>query len=96
MDNHPGCVLCPVDKVLFSRQDMVLEAPLSIYMNQEVNIEFLDYSLIMPGKRCNNILMKKQFVIGLAINGSAISVSMHCLFFDMHSHALVSREDARA
>ena len=34
-------------------------------------------------------------VIGPAINGSAISLSVHCLFRNMNYHAVVSREDKR-
>ena len=37
---------------------MILEALLAIYMNREFNIEFLDESLRMPGKRRDNILMR--------------------------------------
>ena len=57
MDNHPGHVLYHVYQVRGSRQDMILEASLTIYMNREVNIEFLDVSLRMPSKRRDNILM---------------------------------------
>ena len=57
MDIHPGHVLYHVDQVRCSRQDMILEASLTIYMNREVNIEFLDVSLRMPSKRRENILM---------------------------------------
>ena len=57
MDKNPGYVLYHVEQVRGSRQYMIFEALLDIYMNQEVNIESLDESLRIPGKRCNNILM---------------------------------------
>ena len=46
-----------------SRQDMILEASLAIYMNREVNIEFLDESLQMHVKRRDNILIRNLFVL---------------------------------
>ena len=46
-----------------SRQDMILEALLAIYMNREVNIELLDESLRIPGKIRDNILMRNIFVL---------------------------------
>ena len=63
MDKHPGYVLYHIYEARGSIQDMILEASLAIYMNREVNIEFLDEYLIIPGKRCNNILMKNTFVL---------------------------------
>ena len=57
MDKHPGYVVYHKEQVRGSRQDMILEALLAIYMNQEVNIEFLDESLRMPGKIRDNILI---------------------------------------
>ena len=38
MDNHPWYVLYHVERVQGSRQDMILEALLAIYMDQEVKI----------------------------------------------------------
>ena len=63
MDKHPGYVLYNVERVQGSRQDMILEALLAIYMNREVNIELLDDSLRMPGKRRDNILTRNIFVL---------------------------------
>ena len=63
VDKHPGYVLYHVEWVQGSRQDMILEASLAIYMNWEVNIELLDDSLRMPGKRRDNILMRNIFVL---------------------------------
>ena len=63
MDKHPVYVLYHVEQVQGSRQEMILEDLLAIYMNQEVNIEFLDESLRMPGKRRDNILMRNIFVL---------------------------------
>ena len=63
MDKHPGYVLYHVDQVRGSIQDMILEASLAIYMNWEVNIEFLDESLRISGKRRNNILMQNLLVL---------------------------------
>ena len=40
-----------------------MEALLAIYMNREVNIELLDESLQMPGKRRDNIIMRNLFVL---------------------------------
>ena len=42
---------------------MISEALLAIYMNREVNIEFLYEDLIMPGKRRDNILIRNVFVL---------------------------------
>ena len=63
MDNHSGYVLYHVERVRGSRQNMILEASLAIYMNREVNIELLDESLRMPGKRREKILMRNLFVL---------------------------------
>ena len=63
MDTHPGYVLYHIERVRGSRQDIILEALFAIYMNREVNIEFLDESLRMPGKRIENILMQNMFVL---------------------------------
>jgi len=60
---HPGYVLYHVERVRGSRQDMILEASLAIYMNREVNVDFLDYTLSMPGKRRENVLMRNLFVL---------------------------------
>ena len=63
MDKHPGYLLYHVELVQSSRQDIILEASLAIYMNQEVNIGFLDESLRMIGKIRYNILMQNIFVL---------------------------------
>ena len=63
VDRHPGYVLYHVELVQGSRQDMILEDLLAIYMNREVNIEFLDESLQMPSKTRDNILMRDMFVL---------------------------------
>ena len=63
MDKQPGYVLYHVEQVRVSIQDMILEASLAIYMNWEVNIEFLDESLRMSGNRRKNILMQDIFVL---------------------------------
>ena len=63
MDKHPGYVLYHVERVRGSILDMILEASLAIYINREVNIELLDESLRIPGKRCDNILMQNLFVL---------------------------------
>ena len=52
-----------VERVRGFRQDMILEALLDIYMNQEVRIEFLVESLRIPDKRRDNILMRNIFVL---------------------------------
>ena len=79
-----------------SRQDMILEASLAIYMNQAVNIELLDESLRMPGKRRDNILMQNIFVL-LALPEMAAQSRFLCIvyFANMHSHALVNMKDTR-
>ena len=61
MDKHLGYVLYHVEQVKGSRQDMILEASLAIYMNWEVNIEFLDESLRIPGNRRDIILVEIIF-----------------------------------
>ena len=63
MDKNPGYVLYHIEQVRGSIQEIILEASLDIYMNQGVNIEFLDESLRMPGKRCDNILMQNLYVL---------------------------------
>ena len=63
LDKHPGYVLYHVEQVLGSRQDMILEALLAIYKNWEIDIEFFDESLRMPGKIRDNILMRDMFVL---------------------------------
>ena len=63
MDKHPDYVLYHVEQVQGSRKDMILEASLAIYMNGEVNIEFFDESLLVAGKRRDNILMRNLFVL---------------------------------
>ena len=63
-----------------SIQDMILEASLAIYMNPEVNIEFLDESLRMPGKRCDNILMRNLFVL-LALPEMAAKSRFLCIVY---------------
>ena len=76
---------------------MILEALLAIYMNREVNIEFLDESLQMPGNRRDNILMRNIFLL-LASPEMAAKSRFLCIFYfaNMHSHALVRRENTRA
>ena len=63
MDDLLGYVMYHVEIVRGSRQDMILQASLAIYMNREVNIEFVDELLRMPGKRRDNILMQNIFVL---------------------------------
>ena len=63
MDKHPWYVLYHIERVRGSRQEMILEASLAIYTNREVNIEFLDEYLRMPGKRRDNILTRNIFVL---------------------------------
>ena len=63
MDKHPGYILYHVEQVRGSRQDMILEAFPNIYINREVNIEFLDDSLQTTGKRRDNILLRNIFMI---------------------------------
>ena len=63
MDNHPGYVLYHIERVQVYIKDMILEASLASYMNRAVNLGFLNESLIMPGKRCDNILMRNIFVL---------------------------------
>ena len=45
MDKNPGYVIYHIDRVRGSRRNIILEDSLAIYMNIEVNIEFLDESL---------------------------------------------------
>ena len=63
MDKHPWYVLYHVERVQGSRQDMILEASLAVYINREVNIKLLDESLRMTGKRRDDILMRNIFVL---------------------------------
>ena len=63
IDKHPEYVMYHVERVRGSRQHMILEASLAIYMNGEVNIEFFDESLLVAGKRRDNILMRNLFVL---------------------------------
>ena len=63
-----------------SRQDIILEASLAIYMSQEVNIEVLDESLQMSGKRRDNILMKNIFVL-LAFIEMAVKSRFLCIVY---------------
>ena len=94
---HPGYVLYHVQQVRGSIQDMILEALLDIYTNQEVNIEFLDESLQMTGKIRDNILMRNLFVLLASTEMAAQSRFLFIVYFaNMHSHALVNREYTRA
>ena len=63
MDMHSGYIMYHVDQVWGSRQVMILEASLAIYINREVDIEFLDESLRIPGKRRDNIFIRDIFVL---------------------------------
>ena len=92
MDKHPAYVLYHVERVRGSRQDMILEASLTINMNREVNIELLDESLIIPGKRRDNILICYWHHHKWQRNIAFYALSI----FNMHSHSSVSREDTRA
>ena len=56
-ENHPDYVLFHVERVRAARQDLILEASLAIYMNNDPNVDFLDYYLRTPGKRQDNILL---------------------------------------
>ena len=97
MDKHPGYVLYHVEQVRGSRQDIILEALLAIFMNLEVKIELLDESLRMPGKRRDNILMRNIFVLLASPEMAAQSCFLCIVYFaNMHSHALVIREVTQA
>ena len=63
MDTHPSYVLYHVERVRGARMDMILEAALAIYMNREVNVEFLDHMLSTPGKSSENVLMRNLFLL---------------------------------
>ena len=63
MDTHPSYVLYHVERVRGARQDMILEAALAIYMNREVNVDFLDHMLSTPGKSSENVLMRNLFLL---------------------------------
>ena len=80
VDKHQGYVLYHVDRSRGSRQDMILEASLAIYMNREDNIELLDESLRIPGKRRDNILMQNIFVL-LALPEMAAQYHFICIFY---------------
>ena len=80
MYKHPWYVLYHVEKVRGSRQDMILEALLAIYTNWEVNIELLDESLRIPGKRRDNILMRNLFVL-LALPKMAAQSCFLCMVY---------------
>ena len=62
---------------------MILEASLAIYMNREVNIELLDESLRIPGKRCDNILMRNLFVLLALPEMAAQSLFLCIVYFAM-------------
>ena len=92
MDKHLWYVLHHVELVQGYRQDIILEAFLAIYINQEVNIEFLDESLRMPGKRRDNILMQNIFVLLASPEMPAQSRFLCIVYFaNIHSRALASR-----
>ena len=97
MDNHPGCVMYHVEQVQGSIQDIIFEASLAIYINRDLNIEFFDESLRIPGKRRDNILMRNIFLL-LASPEMAAQSRFLCIFYfaNMHSHVLVSKEDTLA
>ena len=80
MDKYPGFVLYHVERVQGSRQDMILEASLAIYMNGEVNIEFLYEFLRMPGKRRDNIFTQNVFVL-LALSEMAAQSRFLCIVY---------------
>ena len=63
MDKQPGYVLYHVEQMQGYRQEMILEASFTIYINQEVDIEILDESVRMPIKRHDNILTGNIFML---------------------------------
>ena len=83
MDNQPGYVLYHVELVRGSRQDIILEASIAIYMNWEVNIELLDESLQMTGKRRDNILMQNIFVLLVSPEMAAQSRFLWIFYFEI-------------
>ena len=50
-ENHSTFLLYHVARCRGARMDMILEAAIPLYMNRWVCIEYLDYSLKLPGKR---------------------------------------------
>ena len=80
VDKHSGYVLYHVEQVQGYIQDMILEDTLTIYMNREVNIEFLDESFRIPGKRHDNILMRNIFVL-LVSSKMAAQSSFLCIVY---------------
>ena len=80
MEYHPGYVLYHVERARGSRQDMILEAAMAIYMNREVNVEYLNYALAMPGKRRDNILMRNLFIL-LASPEMAAQSRLLCIVY---------------
>ena len=60
---------------------MILETSHAIYMNRDVNIEFLDDSLIMPGNRRDNILIRNIFVLLASPEISAQSRFLCIVYF---------------
>ena len=81
MGKNPGCVLYHVEWVQGSIQDMILEASLTIYMNWEVNIEFLYESLRITGKRRDNILMQNIFLLLASPEMAAQSRFLYIVYF---------------
>ena len=53
---------------------------MAIYMNREVNVEYLNYSLAMPGKRRDNILMRNLFIL-LASPEMAAQSRLLCIVY---------------
>ena len=62
---------------------MILKASLAIYMNLEVDIEFLDESLQIPGKRRYNILLQNIFVFLASPEMSAQSRFLCIVYFSI-------------
>ena len=62
MKNYPSLLLFHVESTHGARQDIVFTSSLAMFMNREVNMEFLDYCLSMPGKD-GHILQKNLFVL---------------------------------
>ena len=59
---YPGITIFRVDNTHGTTQDIVFAYSLTMVMNQEINLEFLDYFLIIL-KEDSHLLHKKLFVI---------------------------------
>jgi hypothetical protein len=62
-NHHPGILLYPVKSTHGSRQDIVFSSSVTMVMNCDVVIRFLDYMLSMPDNDGDSILRRNIFCV---------------------------------